>query len=55
MSMSGFFSLHTLPIQPYVAQAMRKSAAALALFKDEFRAAQRLRSTEGIYIPEVGP
>ncbi len=35
------------------AQSLRTSAAGLELFKEEFRAAQRLRSTEGIFIPEV--
>ncbi|KAL6762185.1 hypothetical protein V8C86DRAFT_2522077 [Haematococcus lacustris] len=32
---------------------LRKNAGAVELFKQEFRAAQRLRSTEGIFIPEV--
>lgn len=34
-------------------QDIRQSAAATSLFKEEFRAAQRLRSTEGVFIPEV--
>lgn len=37
-----------------IVQALRKSAAGVELFKEEFRATQRLRSTEGIFIPEVG-
>lgn len=36
-----------------VMQAVRGSASATTLFKEEFRAAQRLRSTEGVFIPEV--
>ncbi|KAG1680004.1 hypothetical protein FOA52_007068 [Chlamydomonas sp. UWO 241] len=36
-----------------VPAAMRGSRAATSLFKEEFRAAQRLRSTEGVFIPEV--
>lgn len=34
-------------------QGLRHTASGMALFKEEFRAAQRLRSTEDIFIPEV--
>eukprot|EP00798_Chlamydomonas_sp_ICE-L_P021155 gene21155-28044_t len=33
--------------------ALRKNSASVGLFKDEFRAAQRMRNTGGIFIPEV--
>lgn len=36
-------------------QALRDSPAGISLFKEEFRAAQRLRGAEGVFIPEVGP
>lgn len=45
--------LHTWLCCPWVPQALRKSMGSVELFKEEFRAAQRLRSTEGIFIPEV--
>lgn len=34
-------------------QALRNSPASVGLFKEEFRAAQRLRSSESVFIPEV--
>jgi hypothetical protein len=34
-------------------QAVRGSTASINLFKEEFRAAQRLRSTEVVFISEV--
>ncbi|GIL71495.1 hypothetical protein Vretifemale_2043, partial [Volvox reticuliferus] len=33
--------------------ALRQNPASVGLFKDEFRAAQRLRSSESVFIPEV--
>ncbi|GFR40055.1 hypothetical protein Agub_g593 [Astrephomene gubernaculifera] len=33
--------------------ALRQSPGSVGLFKDEFRAAQRLRSSESVFIPEV--
>ncbi|PNH05107.1 Dynein heavy chain 7, axonemal [Tetrabaena socialis] len=33
--------------------ALRQSSASVGLFKEEFRAAQRLRSSESVFIPEV--
>lgn len=45
-------SLHRV-VTHSVPQGLRASAAGVQLFKEEFRAAQRLRSTEGIFIPEV--
>jgi hypothetical protein len=46
-------ALHDYLCADLTSQALRKSAGSIELFKEEFRAAQRLRSTEGIFIPEV--
>lgn len=36
-----------------VVQGLRNNAAGVGLFKEEFRAAQRLRGAEGVFLQEV--